>query len=128
MRTRAGLEPRSNGAKLNLEIATSALDDWAVVTLSGEVDIAAAPPLREALIAAAGDGTSDVIVDFAGVEFIDSTGLGVLVGALKRARLAGREFVLCGLSTTTTKVLEVTSLTKVFTIAADIEAASRRSR
>ena len=57
-----------------------------VVEVSGEIDVYTAPKLREALLSLVDSGTYRLIVDMSGVEFLDSTGLGVLVGGLKRVR------------------------------------------
>jgi len=60
--------------------------DWTVVTVGGALDIYAAPALRERLIELLNAGHDRIVVDMDGVSFIDSTGLGVLVGTLKRMR------------------------------------------
>ena len=62
-------------------------DDEAVVVLAGEIDVYAAPDLREAVLDLLNTGHHRLVLDLAGVTFIDSTGLGVLVGILKRVGL-----------------------------------------
>lgn len=64
-----------------------------VVAVRGDVDLATAPALRDALAAAVRESDA-VVVDLAEVPFMDSTGLGVLVAAANRARAGGRTFVL----------------------------------
>ena len=59
---------------------------FTVIAVSGEIDVYTAPKLREKLISLVEDGSYQLIVDLEGVEFLDSTGLGVLVGGLKRVR------------------------------------------
>lgn len=61
-------------------------EDGAAVTIAlhGELDIAAAPQLREALLDVVNRPRVRVSVDLAGLEFIDSTGIGVMVGAWRR--------------------------------------------
>ena len=61
-----------------------------VIAVSGEIDVATAPQLRECLHRVIAQGESTIVLDLLGVTFLDSTALGVLVGALKRCREAGR--------------------------------------
>ena len=62
---------------------------WAVLSVQGEVDVYTAPQFREQLIQLVDQGQRSILVDLEGVEFLDSTGLGVLVGGLRRARVNG---------------------------------------
>lgn len=88
--------------------------DRAVLTVSGEVDVYTAPTLREHILTAIGEGASTVVVDLSKVAFMDSTGLGVMVGALKRLRQSeGRLVVVCD-SEPVLKIFSVTGLTDVF--------------
>jgi anti-sigma B factor antagonist len=65
--------------------------DAHVVSVAGEVDVCAAPAFRSAIAAAVEGDCSLVVVDLCGATLIDSAGLGVLVGALRRVRDSGRE-------------------------------------
>ena len=80
-----------------------------------EVDAATSPQLREQIREeiVANPGTV-VVVDMAAVAFIDSTGLGVLVGALKRARVDGGDLALVNVQPMIMKIFTVTGLNKVF--------------
>ncbi|MGD0700932.1 MAG: STAS domain-containing protein [Trebonia sp.] len=60
--------------------------DFAVVEVAGEIDVYTAPRLRELLIELVNKRKYQIIVDMEKVEFLDSTGLGVLMGGLKRVR------------------------------------------
>lgn len=60
-----------------------------VVRVSGDVDLATAPRLRASLLDLAGRGHRNLELDLRLVDFLDSSGIGVLLGALRRARLAG---------------------------------------
>jgi anti-anti-sigma factor len=62
------------------------------VSVAGEIDIATAPELSEALEAALSDGSTGIEVDFGEVEFCDCSGLNVLLLGLRRARRLGRAF------------------------------------
>jgi anti-sigma B factor antagonist len=87
---------------------------WSVLSVQGEVDVYTAPQFREQLIQ---------LVDLEGVEFLDSTGLGVLVGGLKRVRSHDGDLALVCTQRRILKVLEITGLTKVFTIHDSVDAA-----
>jgi anti-sigma B factor antagonist len=60
--------------------------DCAVLKVAGEIDVYTAPELRQRVISLIDDGARHVIVDLRAVDFLDSTGLGVLVGSLRRLR------------------------------------------
>ena len=87
--------------------------ETAVLRISGEVDISTAPQLRERLQQL---DSRSVVVDLSAMTFIDSTGLGVLVGAFKRLRESGGDLVLRAPTRATRKVLELTGLSQVVTI------------
>src|SRR2546423_4848701 len=74
---------------MDLSIETENVGDAVVLHVAGEVDVFTAPQLREALVGAIEQGSRDVVVDLQGVDFLDSTGLGVLVAGLKRVRQYG---------------------------------------
>ncbi|HYZ94052.1 MAG TPA: STAS domain-containing protein [Actinomycetota bacterium] len=90
--------------------------DWMVVHLQGEVDLASAPQLRRGIYDLIDQGNHRIAIDLTGVEFMDSTGLGVLIGALKRLREAGGAMVLAGIRPAVGRVLEITGLDRIFTI------------
>jgi anti-sigma B factor antagonist len=93
------------------------------VSLVGRLDANAAGPVRDALHAALSARSGRLVVDLAGVELLDVTGLGVLVGAHRRARLEGRELVLRAPRPRVRRLLKVTRLDRVITIEAPIPAA-----
>ena len=69
-----------------LEISSEITDAKAIIRIEGEVDVSNASELRDALDTALADGAKEVEADFAEVAYIDSTGIGVLVGAAHRAQ------------------------------------------
>src|SRR4030081_410208 len=79
---------------MDLSIETEKVGDAVVLHVAGEVDVFTAPQLREALVGAIEEGSRDVVVDLQGVDFLDSTGLGVLVAGLKRVRQYGGDLSL----------------------------------
>ncbi len=99
---------------IDLGLERSDRDGWAVLSVAGEVDVATAPRLREQLIELVNEGQYRIVVDLEAVEFLDSTGLGVLVGALKRVRTYDGELALVCTESRILKVFEITGLTKVF--------------
>jgi anti-sigma B factor antagonist len=95
-----------------------------VLAVKGEVDVYTAPRLRERLVELVSQGHRRVVVDLEGVEFLDSTGLGVLVGGLKRLRSNDGDLGLVCTQTRILKVFEITGLTKVFSIYDSVDAAT----
>ena len=108
---------------LTFEIAEKRIDGVSVLTVSGEIDLATAPDLRERLMAQEADQVSAIVVDLTGVSFIDSTALGVLVAAYRRQEDAGRTLKLVVTEPRILKVLEITDLTSVFPVFASVDEA-----
>ena len=98
-------------------------DGIAVLTVCGELDLSAAPQLQERLLELADDGHRRIVVDLEGVEFIDSAGLGVLVRGFKRARLHDGDLALVCTRERILKLLEITSLTRVFGVHPSVDEA-----
>ena len=86
-----------------------------LVVLRGDLDLATAPELRECLVKVIDEGER-VVIDLEAVGFLDSAGLGILVGGLKRARTKGGELELVCTGQDVLKPLEITGLDRVFTI------------
>jgi anti-sigma B factor antagonist len=89
-----------------------------ILHAGGEIDVATAPELRRELHQLADRGATSIVVDLADVSFVDSSGLGVLVGMLKRVREDGRgcQLVLEHLQQPVRKVFDITGLTEIFSI------------
>jgi anti-sigma B factor antagonist len=100
----------------DLSVAISQDGDRTVVAVSGEIDVYTAPKLREHLIDLVSGGHYNLIVDLEGVDFLDSTGLGVLVGGLKLVRSHDGTLDLVCSQDRILKIFRITGLTKVFTI------------
>ncbi|CAN5751532.1 MAG TPA: STAS domain-containing protein [Actinomycetota bacterium] len=109
---------------MELGIDVSKVDSHAVVSVSGEIDVYTAPKLREKLIELVSEGTYDVIVDLEKVDFLDSTGLGVLVGALKRVKAHDGSLALVCTQDKILKIFKITGLTKVFPIHSSVDEAA----
>jgi anti-sigma B factor antagonist len=94
--------------------------DSFVVAAGGELDLYTAERLREKLADALELGGRRVLVDLTGVSFLDSTALGVLVGAAEALRSSGGQMVLVADDPRVTRVIEITGLGRVFRIEASL--------
>jgi anti-sigma B factor antagonist len=88
-------------------------DDRAVVRITGELDVATAPLLRERVRELAVKGAVHVIIDMSGLVFLDSTGLGALVGCLKRLRTRDGSLTLVIGSEHILRLFHITGLVRV---------------
>lgn len=109
---------------MELDVTTRTVGDFTVLEVSGEVDVYTAPRLREAIIDQTSAGNFNLVIDLSRVEFLDSTGLGVLVGALKRIRDNEGSLTLAAAPSRILKVFKVTGLTKIFTLTETVEEAT----
>jgi anti-anti-sigma factor len=93
--------------------------DGVVVIAAGEIDLATSPQLRDALLAPE-VSSSSVVLDLREVTFIDSSGLGVIVGQQKRAQEHDEQFsVAVGGAAAVQRILELSGLVKVLDIVSD---------
>jgi len=105
---------------VELKVSSQPQGDQVIVTASGEIDLYTAPALQAELAAVLGGGHPvRVVVDLSGVEFCDSTGMNVLLSAMKRARERGGALDLAGPQPAVRKVLQVTGLDSVFNVVED---------
>ena len=104
------------GVDQEFQIEEKVAGQLPVIAVSGEIDVATAPQLRECLHRVIAEGDATVVLDLLGVTFLDSTALGVLVGALKRCRELGGELHVVVADPRIMKIFEITGLTNVFTI------------
>jgi anti-sigma B factor antagonist len=87
------------------------------MSVAGEIDLYTAPKLHSALMSTLAAGAPvQLVVDMAGVEFCDSTGMNVLLAAQRRAREVGGDLQLASPRPAIKKVLQVTGLESVFTV------------
>lgn len=105
---------------VDLTLSTRTENDRTVVEIAGEVDVYTAPKLRETLIDLVAGGSYHIVVDMEKVEFLDSTGLGVLVGGLKRVRAHDGSLLLVCTNERILKIFSVTGLSKVFPMHASV--------
>ncbi|MDO9108254.1 MAG: STAS domain-containing protein [Coriobacteriia bacterium] len=101
---------------MELDIKIDQSDGLCVIALAGEVDVYTAPQLKERLIASIEGGCVNILVDLEQVGFIDSSGLGVLVGGLRRAKENSGAIRLVCSRENILKIFRITGLDKVFPI------------
>lgn len=101
---------------MELSLQTRTVADHTVLEVGGEIDVYTAPRLKERLLELVADGTRHIVVDLQGVEFLDSTGLGVLVGGLRRVRAQGGHLALVCTQERILKIFRITGLATFFDI------------
>lgn len=106
---------------MDLSLSDETVGDRVVVGIGGEVDVYTAPKLRERLVELINDGNYHLVLNLEGVDFIDSSGLGVLIGGLKRVRAHEGSLRLVCTQERVLKILRITDLTKVFSIHTTVE-------
>lgn len=89
------------------------MDEGTLVALSGRLDVHVAADVRNELAAAVDRGSGELVVVLADLEAVDATGLGVLVGAHRRAQRAGRTLVLEDVPAAVGRLLLITRLDRV---------------
>ncbi len=87
-----------------------------IVSPIGEVDIYTSPVFKEELLKMIEEKAADIIIDGENLVYIDSTGLGVLISALKKAKESNNGITITNIKSSIKKLFDLTSLDKVFTI------------
>lgn len=108
---------------MQVMVTTSQHGDAFVIAFGGEIDVASAVMVRDALDRVIAAGHHRIVVDLDEVRFIDSTGLGVLVGRLKAVRDLGGDLQISCTSPRIIRVLSITGLDEVFGVHASTDAA-----
>ena len=102
---------------------TEPRDGVAVLTLDGRLNMVSAPQLKTAITESVEAGRTHLVVDLTAVSFMDSSGLGVLIAGLKRARQVGGDLRITGVTQQVATVLQLTNLDRVLHSYADVEEA-----
>lgn len=103
--------------EVEFELVTRQIGDGIfVVGLTGEVDLYTAPELKSELLRLVAEEPNRIVVDLSGATFVDSTTLGVLLGAVKRLRTIGGELVIVCSDLNIRRILSITLLDRAFTI------------
>ncbi|WP_125131500.1 STAS domain-containing protein [Microbacterium sp. 10M-3C3] len=106
-----------------MEIAQRDHDGVVILDVEDRLTAAVAPRLRSAVADLVAAGRTRVVVNLAGVTFIDSSGLGALVGALKATRTAGGDLRIAAAPEQVKQVLRLTNLDRVLHVHATAEEA-----
>jgi anti-sigma B factor antagonist len=101
---------------LTIDVSTARNGEVHLFLLGGSLDIATSPTLRAALLEAADHGKHDLVVDLSKLEFVDSTGLGALIGAHKRATEKEGSVRLVAQEGQILRLLRITGLLGVFAV------------
>jgi len=101
---------------VDLSLETREVGSRTIVSVGGEIDVYTAPKLRDQISELVADDRHDLLIDLEGVDFLDSTGLGVLVGGLKKVRAQDGSMELICSQDRLLKIFRITGLAKVFTI------------
>jgi len=99
---------------MDMTLVVRPVGDATVVTIAGEIDMAVTQEIRDAFTALSNDGCPRLVCDLAGVTFIDSTGLGVLIGGRKRQLAHEGTFALASASRSVLRIIELVGLGGVF--------------
>lgn len=101
---------------MNISINSVKENGKTVVSVSGEIDVYTAPQLKEKLTPLVDIEGNEVLVDFAEVNYMDSTGLGILVGAFKRSKERNGQIKLINLQERIYRLFTITGLDDLFDI------------
>jgi len=95
------------------DLSVREADHCSVLVVTGELDVATAPQLRQEAVRLTTAGHHHLVLDLSGVDFLDSTGLGVVVGVLKRVRTHGGDLAVAGAVDHVRKVFDITRISDV---------------
>jgi anti-sigma B factor antagonist len=99
--------------------------DRHIVAVRGEIDLFTAPELKQTLADAIEQGRTRIVVDLTETSFLDSTALGVLIGAVKRLRSNGGGLAIVNVDRNIAKTFEITGLDQIFTLTSQRDEALR---
>ena len=111
---------------MHLQIDVARHDDYTILSPQGEIDFATGPQLKDAITELLVAGEVHLVVDLLKVDFIESTGLGALIGGRRRAHALKGSLVLVATEDQMLKIFRITGLDKVFTIYQTVDEAVAR--
>lgn len=107
-------------AALEISLSSNTRDGFVVLTVGGSIDMETSPELRAGLDELLAGGASKLVVDLGGVDFLDSSALGVLVGVRKQMGAAGVLRVACA-DPSLVRLFEITRLTEMLTVVPSVD-------
>ena len=111
---------------MDIKVAVrEAQGDCSIVQLAGEIDVYTSPKVKDAIGDLIDRGVYNLVIDLENVRYIDSTGLGVLIGGLKRVREHGGSVNLVCTNPQIKKIFDITGLVKIFGIFESEDAATK---
>ena len=109
---------------VEFEISDRKVDDEThVIAVTGEIDLFTAPEFKQRMSALIDAGRSRLVVDLSETTFIDSSSLGVLIGAHRRLKLRGGALLVVSDNEAITKTFKITGLDGVFTLTSSVDEA-----
>jgi anti-sigma B factor antagonist len=112
----------------HLEVDVERKENAVVLRMRGEINGFAEEALAEAYAKAEAENPEAVVLDFAEVEYINSTGIALIVGLLAKARASGRRVIACGLSDHYVEIFTITRLSDFMSVYESLAAFERVSR
>ncbi|MFC7372764.1 STAS domain-containing protein [Fictibacillus iocasae] len=106
---------------MNLQINHHTNEHTHSLELAGEVDAYTAPKLKEVLVPLTEKEGQEIIIDLSQIEYMDSTGLGIFVGALKSTKANNGSLKLRGMTERVRRIFEITGLTEVMDIENEVK-------
>ncbi|MDE0267473.1 MAG: STAS domain-containing protein [Acidimicrobiaceae bacterium] len=106
---------------MNISISCQEISPWTVLKVSGDLDVESSPEVRQAVIAEVASGARWIILDLSNVQFVDSLGIGVVVGALKRIRQRGGDMRLIRPESRIWRIFEICAINKIMLYSDNID-------
>ncbi|CAA7623930.1 Anti-sigma factor antagonist [Candidatus Terasakiella magnetica] len=102
-----------------MSITTEADGERQIISMSGKLDSTNAPEAERAVMGALAEGSLKVVLDLAGLEYVSSAGLRVVLMAVKRLKAAGGQLILCSVQPGVKEILDIAGFTAVLSLSPD---------
>lgn len=101
---------------MNISSSMDIENDFWNISLQGELDVSTADKLKEHLHSLVDKKIIDMKINLTNLEYIDSTGLGVMIGILKRLKISDKEIYIINPKSNVKKIFTITGLDKIFKV------------